>query len=197
MNQVSQSHTKSPQTRPSFAEVVIEEKFKRQACGFITTIIILIVFCLAAVGNVVSAFNQLFEKNTTFNWEKFASLVFDFSASSINATFFGSALLKPEFLAGNPDRKKFLPVAIGLALAFVSRTIDPLHSEPLYRAFGAFAVFGFLLFLMYFNADESKSLCNCFKPWVITSVTSCPGLEHPPKYDQHPPKDQMNEIPAV
>jgi hypothetical protein len=169
--QYAQNQQQAYPQPPYMPQAAPEKKLRRQTCGFILTCLLLVFSCIAGLDSLYEACCMLFRlSDGTFGGLEFTSNIFASAGSFIDAAFFALTLFKPEFLAGKPDKKIILYLAVANGCVAICESIE--NPENALQIFAGHSLAAAIIFLMYFGDDESKSCCNCFKPWVYKTVPS-------------------------
>jgi hypothetical protein len=158
---------------PFMPQAAPERKLTRQTCGFILACFALIFSCIMGLKGFYEACSMLFRlSDGTFDGLEFTANIFMAAGCFISVAFYALMLFKPEFLAGKPDKKKLLYLVAANACFGIWEGIKNPTVEKVLQIFAARSFSVAINFLMYFGDDESKSCCNCFKPWVYKTVPS-------------------------
>jgi hypothetical protein len=188
--QYAQNQQQAYPQPPCMPQDAPEKKLRRQTCGFILTCFFLVIGCIAGSQSLYKACSMLFRlADGTFNGLEFTANIFASAGHFVCVAFFALTLFKPEFLAGKPDIKNILYLVAGFVCLAISESIEN-NSENVLGIFAGHSLIVAITFLMYFGDDESKSCCNCFKPWVYKAVPSFYPYPYPDQGPQFMPQQQ-------
>jgi hypothetical protein len=176
---------------PFMPQAAPEKRLRRQTCGFILVCFFLVIGCIGSLKALYEACCMVFRlDDVTFDGLELTALIFKAVGCFVNVTFLALTLFKPEFLAGKPDKKNILYLFVANSCIAISESIEYPTVENVLGIFAGHSLLVALDFLMYFGDDESKSCCNCFKPWVYKAVPSYYPYPYPGQGPQFMPQQQ-------
>ena len=142
------------------------KKPERQIFGLVTALIFLFASFILAIHQIYLAvvYRELYELAVRILW---------FLSFSFTGLFYFSIITKPEYLGGEPDNDKMLPLLAAAIMRSVAHFIYCSFKGPFSDVFlyiMAEMVIVLIYKRIYFLKDDTGGFFLCFKPWIIRSI---------------------------